>query len=156
MASSSEVSIPLLGGASVIYQPDALDGVVSSPESYTCRARTKRFAPFGPNGEGYGKRMFLQLSHTQGFTVRVRPTMDGVDEPQAELAFSSAIPGEFGRASLLIPLFRNTLSGKTNALRGSSFGARILVDNPTSQIHIESLTFEAEPLMSARGRRTTD
>lgn len=156
MANASEVSIPLLGGGSTVYQPDALDGVLSSPENYSCRARSKRFAPFGPNGEGYGKRYFLQLSHTQGYSVRLIPTVDGVDQPQAQAVFASAIQGQFGRASLLIPLFKMLQSAKTVALRGTSFGAWVIVDNPTAQIHIESLTFEAEPLMTARGRRTDD
>lgn len=157
---TSETSIPLLGGASTVYQPDALDGVSSSPERYTCRARTKRFAPFGPNGEGYGKRLFLQLSHQHGFTIQLIPTSDGVDFPDAAGFFSSATPGQYGRASLLLPLFKETAVSTegpiTNAIRGTSFGARLVVTNPTAQIHLESLTFEAEPLMRARGRRTTD
>lgn len=152
----SEVSIPLLGGASTVYQPDALDGTTGSPESFQCRARTKRFAPFGTNGEGYGKRYFLQLSHTHGYSLQVIPTMDGVDQPQATASFASSIPGEFGRASVLVPLFKDLSNTTTTALRGTSFGARLIVNNPTAQIHIESLTFEAEPLMTARGRRTDD
>lgn len=151
----SEVSIPLLGGPGRIYQPDALDGVAGSPETFTCIARTKRFAPFGPNGDGVGKRAFVQVTHDKGCALSVIPLVDSKEQPILERFFGVPAPHALRRESFMVPLGR-PFNGYVNGLRGTAFGVEIRVANPTAQFHIESLTLEAEPQGAARGRKTTD
>lgn len=152
----SEVSIPLLAGpAGSIYQPDALDGVAGSPEKFTAIARTKRYIPFGPNGEGTGKRAFLQVTHENGCALSVIPLVDSEAQPLLERFFGAPSAGRLARESFLVPL-GNPFGGFVNGLRGTSFGIEIRAVNPASQFHVESFTLEASPEAAARGRKTTD
>jgi hypothetical protein len=155
-----DVEVGLFGGEEKIVQPDALDGFDGSVEQgVVCIARTKRYIPFGPAGEGVAKRMFVQVQHSGGMRFEVTPRADG--QKQHELLrifgrapFPSPDPERF---SFLVPLakFHNARAYSTG-LRATSFGLDIEVFMPSVSFHIESFTLEALPLAKARGLKTTD
>lgn len=156
-----DVEVGLLGGSEKVIQPDALDGFDSSIEqNVMCTARTKRYIPFGPAGEGVAKRMFIQVQHDNGMRFEITPRADGQRRNDLFRVFgrpASPLPDP-ERFNFLVPLakFHGTGRAYSTGLRATSFGLDIEVFMPSTSFHIESFTIEALPLAKARGLKTTD
>jgi len=145
----------LLGGQSAIYQEDANEGFGNSPETgVSMRIRTKRHIIDAPAGESVGKRMFISAEHNRGIKFEVIPVGDGTSRTSMRLFFQR--PGRAGepkRESFLVPLQEDQEGGAfTKGLRATTFGARIVTENPDSSFNLESIQFEVMRLQSARGR----
>jgi len=153
----------LLGGAALLYQADALenfDSAASVESDVTLKARGKRYAPLGPNGEVDFRRIVITGYHQSSFAFFITPYLNGREMRELRTFVSRPGPadGRETRFSIIVPVYRDSqvFAGVRNGLVGSTIDALIEITDPTARFDLESVDFLHEPLDDARNRAVNE
>lgn len=151
----------VLGGDSLIYQPDALTDFDGTPDAGTeCRFRTKLFVPPDPaNGlpasESIFRRVYFTVVHTEGCSFFATPILDSVVRTELKGYFNRPAPSSEERWTFLLPLgkaparYPNIKTG----LRGTGLAILVELTDPEGVVHFESVSIGYKPLGGLLGRK---
>jgi hypothetical protein len=116
----------LLGGASAVYEADALSSFTSSAENaQVCVLETPLVYPYSESGDVVFRRIYLSIEWEQGVSLTLLPLVDGVELLQFAKSFTRT--GN-GREEIGLPLNK----------RGGRLSLRVTSGVPSGRFAIDT------------------